>query len=174
LQLVATLASATEIKGGDVSPAGDMVLLRTHSTSQAVSGLLWPRAPGTDLESVFATATCAAPFVFEPQGEAVAFAPDGRGYYTLGEGANQPIYFYGQPTPPAAPTNVAATALSSTQVQVTWTDAATDETGYRIERATNGGAFTQIASLVAGATSYANSGLAPSTSYAYRVVAYNG
>jgi hypothetical protein len=173
LQLVATLASATEIKGGDVAPAGDLVLLRTHSTSQAVSGLLWPRAPGTDLESVFATSPCAAPLVFEPQGEAVAFAPDGLGYYTLGEGANQPIYFYGAPTPPAAPGNVAVVALSSTQARVTWTDVATNESGYRVERSTNGGAFAQVAALAAGATSHTDGGLSPSTPYAYRVVAHN-
>jgi hypothetical protein len=173
LELVATLASAIEIKGGDVAPAGDMVLLRTHSTSQAVSGLLWPRAPGTDLEAVFASSPCAAPLVFEPQGEAVAFAPDGEGYYTLGEGANQPIYFYGAPLPPVAPGNVAASALSSTQVRITWSDAATNETGYRIERATNGGTFAQIATLGAGSTSHTDSGLLPSTTYAYRVVAYN-
>lgn len=173
LQLVATLASSIEIKGGDVAPAGDLVLLRRHSTSQAVTGLLWPRAPGTDLESVFATVACAAPLVFEPQGEAVAFAPDGRSYYTVGEGASQPVYHYGAPQPPAAPGGVAASALSSTQVRVTWVDAATNEAGYRVERAIGSGAFAEVAALGAGATSHTDGTVAPSTTYVYRVVAHN-
>ena len=163
LQLVATLTSSIEIKGGDVSPAGDWLLLRTHSTSQAVSGLLWARTLGTDIESVFATSPCSAPLVFEPQGEAVAFAPDGEGYYTLGEGAHQPVYFYGAPAGPAAPTNVAAAALSSTQVRVTWTDAATNETGYRVERSTNGSSFTTIATLGAGSTTSTDASVVAST-----------
>ncbi len=174
LQLVATIASSIEIKGGDVSPAGDWVLLRTHSTTQAVNGLLWYRALGTDIESVFATsAPCTAPLVFEPQGEAVAFAPDGDGYYTLGEGAHQPVYFYDALTTPAAPTNVAAVVLSSTQVRVSWIDAATNESGYRVERSTNGTSFTEVAALAAGSTSFTNAGLAASTAYWYRVVATN-
>ncbi|MBM4467394.1 MAG: hypothetical protein FJ014_17870, partial [Chloroflexi bacterium] len=37
---------------------------------------------------------CLVPLVEEPQGEALAFAADGLGYYTISEGAFQPIYFY--------------------------------------------------------------------------------
>jgi len=38
--------------------------------------------------------------------------------------------------PPAAPTNLTATAVSSRQINLAWTDNATDETGFQVERAT--------------------------------------
>ena len=70
--------------------------------------------------------------------------------------------------PPTVPTNVQATALSSTQIRITWT-ASTDNvgvTGYRIYR--NG---TQVGtSVVAG---YTDTGLTPSTTYSYTVSAYD-
>ncbi len=71
--------------------------------------------------------------------------------------------------PPATPTNVAAIATSSTQVNLAWTDVATDETGYKIERRIAGGTFAQIALTAANATSYADTTVAASTSYEYRI-----
>ena len=74
-------------------------------------------------------------------------------------------------TPPAAPTNVVATASGSGNIMVTWT-AATDNvgvTGYRIERCQGSGCttFAQIASPAG--TSYSDGGLSASTTYRYRV-----
>jgi C1A family cysteine protease len=79
------------------------------------------------------------------------------------------------PAPPAAPTGLAATAASSSQINLTWTDNADNETGFKIERCTGAGCsdFAQIATVGAGVTSYSNTGLAASTSYSYRVRAYN-
>jgi titin len=78
-------------------------------------------------------------------------------------------------TPPAAPTALAATPVSATQIALTWADNATDEDGYYVQRcsgaACNG--FTQVAALAAGATSYTSGGLTAGTSYSFRVVAYN-
>jgi carboxypeptidase T len=75
-------------------------------------------------------------------------------------------------TPPAAPTNLTATAASPSQIDLSWTDNAGDETGFKIER-DNGSGFTQIATVGAGITSYSNTGLTASTTYDYRVYAYN-
>ena len=69
---------------------------------------------------------------------------------------------------PSVPTNVQATAQSQTSVQVTWT-ASTDNigvAGYRVSR--NG---SQVGT--SGITSYADSGLSPSTTYSYTVSAYD-
>lgn len=79
----------------------------------------------------------------------------------------------GGTTPPAAPTGLAATAVSSAQINLAWTDNATDETSYSVERSTNGTTFSVIATLGANATSYSNTGLAASTTYWYRVRAAN-
>src|SRR5205823_4784206 len=46
---------------------------------------------------------------------------------------------------PAAPGNLSATAVSGTQINLKWTDNSTNETGYHIERSTDGTTFTQIA-----------------------------
>lgn len=75
---------------------------------------------------------------------------------------------------PLAPSGLSATATSSSQINLTWVDNSTNETGYYIERSSNGGSsFTQIASVGSNVTSYSNTGLTASTSYTYRIRAYN-
>jgi hypothetical protein len=88
------------------------------------------------------------------------------------------LYFYLPPVSlplPAAPTGLTATAVSSSQINLTWVDGDTAEQGFKIERCTSVGCsnFTQIATVGANITSYSNTGLSSSTSYSYRVRAYN-
>jgi hypothetical protein len=75
--------------------------------------------------------------------------------------------------PPAAPTNLIATAASKTQINLTWSDNSSNETGFKIERSANGQSWAQIATLGANATSYSNTGLKSRTAYYYRVRSYN-
>jgi len=78
------------------------------------------------------------------------------------------------PPAPTAPSSLSATANSSTQITLTWTDNATNETGFRIERSADGSTgWTQIATPAANATTFANTGLTASTTYFYRVRATN-
>src|SRR5205085_954212 len=72
--------------------------------------------------------------------------------------------------PPATPTGLTATAASSSQINVGWTDVA-NETGYKIERSTDGTTWTQVATTRANVTTYANTGLTAGTVYYYRVKA---
>lgn len=72
-------------------------------------------------------------------------------------------------TAPSVPSNVTATGSAMDKVDVSWT-AATDDvgvTGYKVYR--NG---SQIADVTSG-TSYQDTGLTPSTTYAYTVLAYD-
>jgi hypothetical protein len=78
-------------------------------------------------------------------------------------------------SPPAAPSNLVATAANSKgRINVTWTDNATNEGGFKIERSTDGVNFTQIAQLPANTQSYSNGGLTKGVTYYYRVRAYEG
>jgi hypothetical protein len=77
--------------------------------------------------------------------------------------------------PPAAPSDLAATALSQTLIQLTWTDNSDDETGFRIERKLEpSGAFELITTVGANVTYHYNAGLQPGTTYTYRIRAFNG
>ena len=76
-------------------------------------------------------------------------------------------------TPPSAPTNLTASVVSSTQVNLSWTDASSNEDGFQIERSIGSGGFVLLATVGANVTTFANSGLTPSTTYNYRVRAVN-
>ncbi len=76
---------------------------------------------------------------------------------------------------PAAPGGLAASASSSSQIGLTWTDNANNETGFKVEQATSSaGPWSEItASLPANATTYTATGLSASTTYYFRVRATN-
>jgi hypothetical protein len=76
--------------------------------------------------------------------------------------------------PPSAPTNLIATAASATQINLSWTNTSTAQTGIKVERSTDAVNFTQIAVAAATATTYPDTGLVSSTSYWYRVRATSG
>jgi len=75
---------------------------------------------------------------------------------------------------PAAPSGLCVTVRSGTALQLDWYDNSTNESGFRIERraAAAGSAWSQVASVAAGVTTYLDSGLASGASYVYRVRAY--
>jgi hypothetical protein len=74
---------------GDISARGDAVLLRTYG-----SVLLFARTPGEPWSTTFARPATLSPSRLEPQGEAIAFAADGLGYFTVSEAARQPVFFF--------------------------------------------------------------------------------
>jgi fibronectin type 3 domain-containing protein/regulation of enolase protein 1 (concanavalin A-like superfamily) len=79
------------------------------------------------------------------------------------------------PTAPAAPSSLVATAFSSTQINLTWLDNASNETGFILERSPDGSTgWTQIATPAQNATSYSDTGRTASTQYFYRIRATNG
>ena len=78
------------------------------------------------------------------------------------------------PTPPPAPSNLAANAVSSSQIDLNWADNASNESGFRIERSTDGTNFTEISTVGPNVTTYASTSLNAATQYWYRVRAYNG
>ena len=72
---------------------------------------------------------------------------------------------------PTAPTNLTATAQSSSQINLSWT-ASTDNIGvmgYRVERCQGSGCSTFVQIATPSTNSYSNTGLTASTAYTYRV-----
>lgn len=78
------------------------------------------------------------------------------------------------PTAPAAPTSLTATTASRTQINLSWADNSTNETGFLIERSTSiGSGFLQIGSVGVNVTTFASTGLKSNKVYYYRVRATN-
>ncbi len=76
---------------------------------------------------------------------------------------------------PAAPSNLVSASLSSNQVVLTWTDNASNELNYLIERCrgTNCTSFSQVGSVGTDVTTFSNTGLRRNASYSFRVNASN-
>jgi fibronectin type 3 domain-containing protein len=79
-------------------------------------------------------------------------------------------------TPPSTVTGLTATAVSTTQINLSWA-AATDNvgvTGYRVERCQGAGCSNFVQIATPATTSYSDPGRAAATSYSYRVKAVDG
>ena len=75
---------------------------------------------------------------------------------------------------PLAPSNLTGSVLSTTKVSLSWTDNATNESGIKIERRLDGAVQFEIVGTVnADITSFTDSLLTPSSTYEYRVYAFN-
>ncbi len=69
-----------------------------------------------------------------------------------------------------APSDLSAVATSSSQINLSWADHSTTETGFKIERKTgSGGTYAQIATVGTNVTNYSDTGLSAATTYYYRV-----
>ena len=72
----------------------------------------------------------------------------------------------------AAPTALQAHPVSASAVTLSWTDNATNESGFLVDRAADGGAFERVATVGPNATSYSDQTLIAG-GFTYRVCAYN-
>jgi alpha-tubulin suppressor-like RCC1 family protein/subtilisin family serine protease len=74
---------------------------------------------------------------------------------------------------PAAPSNLTATLVSTTQADLRWVDHSNNETNFLIQRKVGSGSYTTLVTLGANVTSYSNTGLTLGKQYSYRVLAKN-
>jgi autotransporter-associated beta strand protein len=77
------------------------------------------------------------------------------------------------PPPPAAPGALAVTTISTSQLDLAWSDNSTNESSFLIERSQDNTNFIQIATTGAGVTSYSDTGLSAGTTFYYRTRARN-
>ncbi len=73
--------------------------------------------------------------------------------------------------PPTAPTNLTAQAVSTSQINLNWTNQATNQTGFELQRSLDQTNWSTVVTQTG--TSFQNSGLTPGTLYYYRVLAKN-
>ncbi len=89
------------------------------------------------------------------------------------------FFFFGSTaSAPTAPSNLVATDVDDTQIQLTWTSNSNNETGFEVERSANGSTgWTLIATTGIGEAEFRdgnlNASLTPGTTYYYRVRAVN-
>ena len=69
---------------------------------------------------------------------------------------------------PGAPINLSGQALSTSEIELSWTDNSNDEDGFRIYR--GGSSLTTVGANI---TSFTDTGLSADTTYTYYVAAYN-
>jgi beta-lactamase superfamily II metal-dependent hydrolase len=151
----------------------DVIQPQTHVFSYAVGNSYGhPHAESVARLDAMGSVRYDTPLDHASAGPYVELVTDGNASYSI-NGTSYGLSG-GTPTPPAAPSGLAATAISSSQINLTWTDNSSNEDSFVLARATtSGGPYTDIATLGANTTSYSNTGLAISTTYYYVVRATN-
>ncbi|HET9532559.1 MAG TPA: choice-of-anchor D domain-containing protein, partial [Blastocatellia bacterium] len=74
---------------------------------------------------------------------------------------------------PAAPSNLTATVVSDTQIDLSWQDNSDNELGFRIERSQDGFNFTEVGAVGSNVTEFSDTTAFANTTFFYRVLAFN-
>jgi hypothetical protein len=83
----------------------------------------------------------------------------------------------GPPLPPAAPSGLSATAVSSSQINLSWNDNSNNEDSFEIERCQGSGCSSfgsPIATVGPNVENYSDTNLPENTTFRYRIQAVNG
>lgn len=164
---LSTEVSATTLLGVPSSPV---------ATAVSVSGidLVWSAVPGATAYAVQRSTTSGGPYTTVGSPTSASFADAGLApattYYYVIKATAGPVSSalsneVSATTLLGAPTGVGATPVLASEIDLSWT-AVTGATGYVVQRATiSGGPYTQVGTPTSA--SFANTGLAPATTYYY-------
>ena len=86
--IVGTLPFSTAV-GGDISLDGNEILIKKYNVIY-----YWKKDESGTIIDALQKTPITVPYFIEPQGEAVCWAPDLSGYYTISEGLHPHLYFY--------------------------------------------------------------------------------
>ncbi|RJR22585.1 MAG: DUF2341 domain-containing protein, partial [Nitrospiraceae bacterium] len=161
------------------APNTTQINLTWTDNTDSETGFRLQRCEGAGC-SVFADLTTLAPNVTNYSDTSVCYGTTYR-YRIRAEKNDGPVWNSAWSTPDeastsaiSAPSLLTATRINEVQINLSWTDNSSDETGFKIERCAGASCsdFAQIATVGSNVTTYNNTGLTFSTSYTYRVRAY--
>ena len=157
----------------------------TASTSQI--NLAWTNNSATDAGFNIDRSTDGVTFaqIATVSGSTTAFSDtaltDGTTYYyevqafnTSGGGGDSSFSNVASATTTlAAPTSLSATTASTSQINLAWTNNSGSDTGFHIDRSTDGVTFTAVGTVAASVTTFSDTGLTDGMTYYYEVQAFN-
>jgi hypothetical protein len=92
LQRVGKVDVGPLVTAADITAPGDAIALRTYTSVR-----VFARTGSTTITAALAGKPCKGRTAAEPQGEAIGFTRDGRGYVTVSEGAHAPLHRFTAP-----------------------------------------------------------------------------
>ncbi len=173
----ATFHSSHEVDGGSGRPDGTGAYVKNGSLANsgavyAVAGASGKTSGGSlDHPAMYISLSQLGSMVIDVNGltmdvKYISNTGEVSDYFTITKDTTPP-------TPPAAPSQLAADAGSSSSVSLNWTDNADNETGFDIERSLDGISWSLAGTAGINATGYVDTALTPNTTYHYRVRAKN-
>ncbi len=158
----ATVTPTTTAVGSAVLPGANGATSVTLTAPAGMAAYSWSTGATTQSITVSTQGNYTVT-VTEPNG--CPSAPSAPVFVKVGTG----------PNPPAAPSGLQAVTVSSAQVNLTWTDNATNETGYEVYAGVSAlpANINLVAVLPAGTTGFNHTGLMDNTNYYYLVRAIN-
>lgn len=112
------------------------------------------------------------PYVFVDTDDSLYVFYTGRGEDAIGVARLSEVYIT-YSLPPDDPTSLLADPVSSSEIELQWSDNSLNEDGFKLERKSGDGEYEDIGKLSSNTTSYIDQGLSDSTTFTYRVYAYN-
>lgn len=161
--LVATTVSSSKINLTWKNPAPFDIEISIERRAYGGTYSVLDTIPGTDTSEVDATCADGTLYYYRIRGHN-EFPPAGYSGYSNVANATTTL---------PAPTSLAGTANSATQITLTWSDNSDNETGFLVYMKQSGGTYSLITTTAANIETYAKTGLATNTKYFFYVRATN-
>ncbi|QHN05001.1 hypothetical protein FTO74_17780 [Granulicella sp. WH15] len=175
--------------GGNINAKGASPFITANGTSNGIVWAIDGNLKGYDANTLQLLTNAFNGDISAPDGSGrcqttkfnTLAVANGHAYYTCYSGVSQGFLVVAglkssAAAPPAGPSVLTAETISSTSVNLSWTNNASNDpslAGFHVSRATSAGGPFTILPLNAQGTTYTDSTVAPNTQYFYQVTAFN-